>query len=849
MPQYRRWRILALITLSFSAISAQAISTVCITAGDSAGLKNALTNAADGTAATGAVEVEQGTYTVPASGWTFDIVPGRDFAVLGGYVPGSHCQQRHITASPNTPGTNTILDGQNQDGATITFQQQPNVAAQYYGKLTFEGFEVRHLKNSNGLTFALNQYGGNPHGIVFRYNWVHANSPDSSAAYLYSAGPMQVINNLVEGNAGTTGLYLYSTTHNAAPWRIAHNTIANNTATGLDINQSGTWVQMFNNVVFGNGGNDLVAVGAQVELHGDTYGGTNTLSGGNFINRGYAFAGTNPGLDAAFHLTAASNSINSGAAYGGLVPDQDLDGNARWIGSNPDRGAFESITTDQAYWVVTSSSDSSHAQDASVNCNPSSATCTLREAILRANAAGASRIDFHLGSTCGPQLILLKSALPSVNVPLVVNGFSQPGASANTTALNSGAALDEKLCVVLMGSLADNVQSAFVVGATDYGAQLDVRGLTFEGFQSNAIAIGQGSYHWIHGNTFGVETDASPFVLANAAGVSLYGGSFLSTIGGAAPADVNVFGKMSDTEASAMLLSSSDNGHLNHIVANNLFGLGLDQLDVVPNQGAGMIVMSKYNEIYGNAIVAGGADGIDLVGATGNWLHNNQIGALPDFGEYLVTAYANLGGGIELMTGSSGNAIGAFDGTGGIGFENGIMNNVTAGVWVGADAGSGNTVVGNFISENHGGLAIDLGVQGYGLGANSANHSQSAPVLNAGDATSYVLDPDEFYLNYTFMGGSGTNYRIDFYGSTMADCTYKPAEHDLYWTKVTGTGGPQTVTAAFLSLVNYGSPPLYVTATATNLATGDTSEISNCITVKKDRLFANGFEANPVIGI
>jgi hypothetical protein len=842
-------RTLALTVLAFGAIDAQAVSPACIAAGDSVGLKQALTNAANGSGSA-TVEVEQGTYIVPASGWSFDVAPGRDFSVLGGYVAGTNCQQRHVTASPNTSSTNTILDGQSQDGATIVFSQQPNTASQYYGTLTFEGFTVRNLKSSVGVTFALQQFGGGPHGIVFRYNWFHGNAPSSSAALLYTAGPMQVINNLIEGNTATTGLYLWSATYNAAPWRIVHNTVANNTATGLDINQTGSWVQMFNNIAYGNGGNDLVAVGAQVELHGDTYGGSTTSSGGSFINRGYAFAGTNPGMDAAFHLANGSNSINSGAAFAGLVPSQDLDGNARWTGSNPDRGAFESITSDQAYWLVTSSSDLSHADDVSVTCNPGSTTCTLREAIVRANAAGASRIDFDLGGTCGPQSILLNSPLPNVNVPLVVNGFSQPGASANNIALNTGAALDEKLCVVLMASIVNNVQSAFVVGPTNFGAQLDVRGVTFEGFQGHAIAIAQGSYHWIHGNTFGVETDANPFVIANAAGVSLYGGSFLSTIGGDAPADVNVFGKMSDSGADAVLLSSSDNGHLNHIVANNLIGLGLNQIDAVPNQGTGMIVESKYNEIYGNAIVAGGADGIDLVAANGNWLHNNQIGALPDFGEYLVTAYANLGGGIELMTGSSGNAIGAFDATGGIGFENGIMNNVSAGVWVGTDAGNGNTVVGNFVSENHGGLSIDLGAQGYGLGASTANNAQPAPVLNAGDATSYVLDPNEFYLNYSFGGTNGTNYRIDFYGSTMADCSFKPAERDLYWAKVTGTGSVQTATAAFVSFVAYGKPPLYVTATSTNLATGDTSEISNCITVKKDRLFSDGFEAKPpVIGV
>src|SRR5215471_8180988 len=66
------------------------------------------------------------------------------------------------------------------------------------------------------------------------------------------------------------------------------------------------------------------------------------------------------------------------------------------------------------------------------NVNDSGAG-SLRQAILSANASAgvADTITFNIPGT-GPFTITPLTALPTVTDPLVIDGYTQPGASANT---------------------------------------------------------------------------------------------------------------------------------------------------------------------------------------------------------------------------------------------------------------------------------------------------------------------------------------------------------------------------------------------------------------------------------
>src|SRR5678815_399786 len=88
-------------------------------------------------------------------------------------------------------------------------------------------------------------------------------------------------------------------------------------------------------------------------------------------------------------------------------------------------GAVGSSTGWGATLVVTSTNDTGGG--------------SLRQAILSANASAnvPDVIQFNIGGA-GPHTITPATPLPPVTDPLVIDGYSQPGASVNTVALTNG---------------------------------------------------------------------------------------------------------------------------------------------------------------------------------------------------------------------------------------------------------------------------------------------------------------------------------------------------------------------------------------------------------------------------
>ena len=69
-------------------------------------------------------------------------------------------------------------------------------------------------------------------------------------------------------------------------------------------------------------------------------------------------------------------------------------------------------------------------------CDPTH--CSLREAITAANAIiGTDRIEFNIPGA-GPHTIQPSPALPTITSPAIIDGYTQPGASLNTNALELG---------------------------------------------------------------------------------------------------------------------------------------------------------------------------------------------------------------------------------------------------------------------------------------------------------------------------------------------------------------------------------------------------------------------------
>jgi len=850
--------VLASTLLAF--IHAAHAAPVCVPHNNSTALRDALAAAAAGNGSA-TIRVEQGIYNVAPEDWIFAFPPGVDLALLGGYVPNTSCSQRHITASPATPATNTVLDGQAAVGTLIQFSSQARaLTAPPFGTFTLEGFEIRNLASQpygNALVIDWNASDGFSGGIQFRYNWVHDNAAPTTAVALGSGGAIEITNNLVAKNTGPYALDVNSqVSPSRAPWHVVNNTVAMNSAIGLRLNRPDGDALLLNNILHDNAGTDFYADGGvTAAMLSETFY-TTAKSASATIDK-YAYSQTNAAVyDAGFHALGSNN----GAPFAALLPAQDLEGNPRWIGSKPERGAFENNVDDQAHFVVTSHLDESNATLNTVTCDQGSPTCTLREAIIRANAAGPSRVDFALGGNCaqsGPEFILLGSRLPEIKNALRINGYSQAGSIGNSAALDAGNGVTTRLCVTVERAAAASVDFALWADAVAFVPQVEVTGILFEGFSSSAIYFGNGAYHWIHGNSFAVAKVDSPFVIANGKGITLakhVDGAFTSnaqftTIGGPNPADVNLFAKMNQAFSGAVFLNAAAWNHVGSVVENNLFGVALDAHTPLANAGYGIEVKnSDYNELADNVIVAGAKEGIDLWTANSNWLHGNLIGVVP--GGAGNPALGNGGSGIIVTYASTNNAIGAADASGRDGrYSNVIENNLGAGVWIWSGAGTGNSVLDNFIGQNgpggppaSGGLAIDLGPAGVGLGSvNVPNNAQKAPLLQPSFAlgASYLID-------FSLSGTGGQGYRIDFYLNSSCDASgYGPAALPISAYPVTLAGaGAQTQTfSVVFPAGSFAQLPAYVSATATHASTNDTSEISNCMTVTiDDRIFSDDLE-------
>ena len=134
-----------------------------------------------------------------------------------------------------------------------------------------------------------------------------------------------------------------------------------------------------------------------------------------------------------------------------------------------------------------------------------SGTDSLRQAILDANAHANSAnptnapdlISFAIPGS-GTKTISPTSALPTITEAVILNGYTQPGASPNT--LTSG--YNGVLLIELNGTNAGNN----VAGLTISGGGSTVRGLVINSFRGFGLSITNGTGgHTIRGNFIGTD--------------------------------------------------------------------------------------------------------------------------------------------------------------------------------------------------------------------------------------------------------------------------------------------------------------------------------------------------------
>ncbi len=319
-----------------------------------------------------------------------------------------------------------------------------------------------------------------------------------------------------------------------------------------------------------------------------------------------------------------------------------------------------------ANFTVNSTADGVDAHIGDGICETANAgECTLRAAIQEANSDENSgevpdEIDFNISGE-GIQTIQPVSALPAFTDPVIIDGYTQPGASPNTVTTGDHAVIS----IELNGDNCSPSPCAQAFLISSGGST--IKGLAIHGNFNNGIEV-NGSGSTIAGNFFGLRADGTAHGVA-ASGVYV-NNTTNNIIGGTAPADRNVIASNRD----GIFVAAGAGNATSNIIQGNYIGTDPSGTAALGNSQRGIFVgtfgaAARENNITGNLISGNGHFGVLLrdSNVTGNFVLGNKIGLNAD-------------------------GIGALPNGGGASGDDGLNGtNARAGIYI---AGSGNTIGG-----------------------------------------------------------------------------------------------------------------------------------------------------------
>ena len=181
-------------------------------------------------------------------------------------------------------------------------------------------------------------------------------------------------------------------------------------------------------------------------------------------------------------------------------------------------------------FIVNRTGDAADRKLGDGKCDVSTASgkqCTLRAAIQQANAtAGADTINFKI--TSASKVIAPATPLPPITEQLLINGYSQTGAKANTKATGNNAVLK----IVL-----DGVHlPAGSVGLDVRASKSTIKGLDIQRFAGTGLVLASTQID-VLGNFIGTNV-AGTAARGNGVGIVIRDES--NPIGGSEPAERNV---------------------------------------------------------------------------------------------------------------------------------------------------------------------------------------------------------------------------------------------------------------------------------------------------------------------
>jgi len=495
---------------------------------------------------------------------------------------------------------------------------------------------------------------------------------------------------------------------------------------------------------------------------------------------------------------------------------------------------------------------------------------TLREAITAANtdaasgdapagSSGLDTIDFDIQGNNNNQvngawvIDITNDNLPTITEPLVIDGYSQPGSSANTNPVDQP---DNAVPLIQI----NGSPGGFNTGLTIDGTGSTVKGLIITGFRDTglgAITLGAAaSGNHIAGNFLGTNPTGTA-AAGNYYGVDVQGHD--NVIGGTDPADRNLI----STNVIGVVVHNAP--ATNNVIEGNFVGMQADgtsafplgQEGIVTDQASGTVIggttQAARNVIAGapgilvssstNTTIEGNFIGVDRTGLAGltsldaidvTGSDITQIGGTVTGAGNVLAAGANdpspvnvIGINIDKSTTTvvQGNAIGT-DPTGAV-----VLGNSNLGVQIsqsnGTTIGGTQPGDGNIIANNHfsgAGNSIRLLDGSALMEGNSLFGNDSSAIDGSTIPTPTLVSASATTIQGDMNGLPGTIYRIEYFATLDTGVTSQlQAQTFLGFEDVTTDGNGH----AALSFDPAGGVPAdqFITATATENGTS-TSNLS-----------------------
>ena len=419
------------------------------------------------------------------------------------------------------------------------------------------------------------------------------------------------------------------------------------------------------------------------------------------------------------------------------------------------------------------------------------------------NAGGSNTIDFDIPSS-GPQVITLQSKLPPITSPTIIDGYTQPGSSPNTSTTADNAVP----LIVIDGSEITNIAQSLGLQLQADGSS--VQGLVIQNFGGIGVVV-SGANDFVQGDFIGTDPTAMS-AQANGLGIGVIGSSDM--IGGTAPAARDV---VSGNEIGVAIASLSIGGtslltpEAGSTVQGDLIGTNATGTGNLGNSVIGIALAGSGN-------IVGGAS----PGQANTIAFNGEVGSVLNIGVGVVVIGLSPSASLPISVQSTGNLISGNSIHDNHNMGIGLLDIPTSSVlpfFTTTTAGIPSAVA-NFLST------VNLGVVPNAQTPSGAgpNNLQNFPVI-----ASAVTEGGATTVQGTLQSTPNTAYQVQVFSDPAPGALgYGEGQVYLGQTSVT-TGANGLATFSFTS--STGVPVGQVIAATAIDPSGNTSEFSKAVTV------------------